>query len=144
MVSKNNPKNLTGYKSIAKRDDSLLAIIRDQFQHRTAIEFGVPKSRIKLFETYDTAANTVQCGLVDAYASVGRAHSGYLGQSNNLELELVVVPNQEKEPAFGCFAFHKTDKELRTSINQALKTYLGSEHHRSMYDGNIWVHKRRS
>jgi polar amino acid transport system substrate-binding protein len=98
-----------GYQSIAERDDCLLAVIRDQFQHRTAVEFGVPQSRIRLFETYDVAANAVSTGLVDAYASVKRAHSGYLAQNENLGLEVVAVPEQEKEPAFGCFGFNKND-----------------------------------
>lgn len=132
LVKKGNPQNLTGYRSLAERDGCVLAVIRDQFQHRTAVEFGVPPSRISLFESYAAAAHAVATGLVDAYASVGRAHSGFLAQVGRSDLELVPVPEQEKEPAFGCFAFNKNDLALREAVNQALRHYLGSPSHRSM------------
>lgn len=132
LVNKDNRKELTGYKSIAQLEKCLLAVIQDQFQHRTAIEFGIPESRIRLFKTYNTAAKAVLDGRVDAYASVGRAHSGYLNQNASLALEVVEVPTSEKEPAFGCFAFNKEDNDFRELINSALLSYLGSTHHRAM------------
>ncbi|MEM7734752.1 MAG: transporter substrate-binding domain-containing protein [Deinococcota bacterium] len=132
LVQQGNPKKLTGYRSIAQLDDALLAVIKDQFQHQTAMEFGIPDTRIKLYKTYEAAAKAVLDGSVDAYASVGRAHSGYLDQHKDLALEVVDVPTLEKPPAFGCFGFHKQDDELREAINQALAAYLGSTQHRAI------------
>ncbi len=135
LVAKGNPMKLTGYASIAQNQHCTLAVIRDQFQHRSAIEYGVPDSRIKLFETYTEAATAVSIGTVDAYASVAQAHKGYLQHNDTLTLDIVVVPSQEKAPAFGCFAFNKADNELRESIDDELSRYLGSAHHRSMMRG---------
>lgn len=132
LVQQGNPKDLTGYRSLAQLDDALLAVIQDQFQHHTAIEFGIPETRIKLFSTYEDAAQAVLNGVVDAYASVSRAHSGYLGQHKDLALEIVNVPTLEKLPAFGCFGFHKQDDELKKAVDQALAAYLGSAQHRAM------------
>ncbi len=132
LVQKDNPKQLTGYKSIAETPDCVLAVLHEQIQHLTALECGVLDTQIRLFDTYEQAANAVLGGQVDAYASVARAHFGYLAQHGISELEIVAVPFDEKEPAFGCFAFSKSDDEFRASINEALVAYLGSDHHRSM------------
>lgn len=132
LVRKDNPKQLTGYKSAAQTSGYMLAVIRDQFQHRSAVEFGVPDERVLIFETYADAAQAVLNGRADAYASVGRAHAGFLAQNGDLELEVVTVPSEEKEPAFGAFAFNKSDDAFRRRVNQALLEYLGSNEHRSM------------
>ena len=71
-------------------------------------------------------------GRADAYASVSQAHSGFLRQNSSLELEVVAVPAEEKEPAFGAFAFNKRDDDFRRAIDRALLEYLGSADHRSM------------
>jgi polar amino acid transport system substrate-binding protein len=51
LVPEGNPKALSGYRSAAQMPECRLAVIRDQFQHRSAIEFGVPKDRILIYET---------------------------------------------------------------------------------------------
>lgn len=135
LVRKENPKHLTGYSSISRDDSCVLGVIRDQVQHDTAIELGVPEQRIKLFETYEAAASAVKDGLVDAYASVGRAHSGFMQQQKELQLEIVVIPSKEKQPASGSFAFNKSDVGLINAVNKALQSYLGSKEHRSMMEG---------
>jgi len=98
-------------------------------------DFGVPDRRILIFETYAGAAQAVLDGRADAYASVARAHSGFLAQNSGLPLEVVPVAADEKAPAFGCFAFDKRDNELRRTVDAALLRYLGSDDHRSMMKG---------
>lgn len=132
LVRKDDPKQLTGYKSVAQASGCVLAVIRDQLQHRSAIEFGVPKERILIFETYTDAAQALLDGRADAYASVARAHTGFTAQNSDLELEVVTVPSEEKEPAFGSFAFNKSDNEFRQAFDGALSEYLGSSEHRSL------------
>lgn len=132
LVQKGNPLQLNGYRSAAKADGCILAVIRDQFQHRSAVEFGVPDNRILIFETYADAALAVVEGRADAYASVARAHGGYLEQNPDLPLEIVTVGRDEKEPAFGSFAFSKSDTAFRQAIDEALQSYLGSPEHRAM------------
>jgi polar amino acid transport system substrate-binding protein len=131
LVAKGNPRRLDGYVSVAK-SACRLAVIRDQFQHRSAVEFGVPDDRIVIFETYPEAAKAVENGTVDAYASVARAHSGFLVQHPKFAAELVTVPASEKPPAFGCFGFALTDDELRQSVDVVLDAYIGSPEHRAM------------
>ena len=132
LVPSGNPKGLLGYQSIAESQYCTIAVIRDQFQHRSAIEFGVSEDRVRIFETYTAAANSVLNGQADAYASVGRAHTGYLDLNSDLDLEVVTVPTSEKKPAFGSFGFSLSDNELRTEVDGALGEYLGSDQHRSM------------
>lgn len=87
---------------------------------------------MNIFETYTEAANSVLHGESDAYASVGRAHTGYLNINADLELDVVTVPSSEKEPAFGSFGFSLSNDELRNKVDDALASFLGSDQHRSM------------
>ncbi|GAA2825948.1 amino acid ABC transporter substrate-binding protein (PAAT family) [Aminobacter aminovorans] len=132
LVRKHNPKCLAGYLSIAGDNSVRLAVIRDQFQHRSAVDFGVPDHRISIFESYAQAAEAVINGAVDAYASVGRAHTGFVEQHPQAELDLVIVPREEKPPAFGSFAFAREDNQLRCAVDDALAVFLGSDKHRAM------------
>lgn len=132
LVKKGNPRGLTGYSAVADLNDARLAVIRDQFQHRSAIEFGIAEERIAIFETYAEAAMAVREGIVDAYASVGRAHSGFIEQHHDWALELVVVPKEEKPAAFGSFAFNLSDTVLLKEVDKFLNEFLGSKAHRKM------------
>ena len=132
LVRGGNPKRLTGYAAVVQASDCRLAVIRDQIQHQSARDFGVPEHRILVCETYDDAAQAVLVGRADAYASVARAHSGFLQRNPALALEVVSVPRAEKEAAFGAFAFNKSDDELRTAVDGALRLYLGTDQHRAM------------
>lgn len=135
LVAANNPLRLTGYESVAASGTCRLAVIRDQFQHRSAVDFGVPEDCIMVFETYTEACHAVRDGQADAYASVARAHTGFLEQQAELDLDVVVVPASEKQPAFGSFAFSKQDVELRHRVDAVLADYLGSAAHHQMMAG---------
>lgn len=132
LVRQGNPSRLSGYRSLATNARARLAVIRDQFQHRSAVAFGVSADRIAVFETYTDAAKAVRDGQVDAYASVGRAHSGFMEQNRDWPLELVSVPTAEKPPAFGSFAFSLNDRKLRQDVDAVLASFLGTEAHRQM------------
>lgn len=132
LVREGNPLKLTGYRSAADSDGCLLAVVRDQVQHRSAVERGMPDDRIRVFDTYADAAQAVLDGRAHAYASVARAHSGFLESEEGQGLEAVTVEANEKELAFGAFAFNKSDTELLQAIDDALAAYLGSHDHRAM------------
>jgi len=132
LVPAGNPKELVGYKSISKHKNCTLAVIRDQFQHRSAVEFGVPESHLRIYETYNDAANAVLEGNADTYASVGRAHTGYIDLHNESRLEVITVPSSEKEPEFGSFAFNKQDNDFRNEVDAVIRSYYGTDFHRTM------------
>lgn len=132
LVQKGNPLDLTGYRSAAKNSHCRIAVIRDQFQHRSAVDFGTPDDRILIFETYTDAAQAVRDGRADAYASVARAHTGFLAQNPDYDCDVVAIPADEKQPAFGCFAFALEDTAFRQRVDDVLCTYLGSSSHRMM------------
>ena len=132
LVSGGNPLKLAGYKSIAHNPLARLAVIRDQFQHRSAIAFGVGEDRIAIFETYAEAAQAVRDGKVDAYASVGRAHTGFIARNPDWSLEMVPVPSFEKPPAFGSFAIGLNDLRFLQDVDSILSTFLGTKAHREM------------
>ncbi len=135
LVKKGNPLQIAGYRSIAGNPDCIVAIVRDQFQHRTAVEFAVPGNRIAIFDTYAEAAVAVRDGCADAYASVARAHSGFMAQNPSWALEVVAIPLSEKAPAFGSFAFGPSDIELIDAVDEVLARYLGSPAHRETMSG---------
>lgn len=132
LVAKGNPLALEGYRSIERNADCVLAVVRDQFQHRSAVEFGIPADQILVFETYGEAADAVQDGRAGTYASVARAHSGFVNRNPDLPLEVVTIPLSEKLPAFGSFAFAKDDDAFRLAVDDVLVRYLGSTAHREM------------
>ncbi len=135
LVQKGNPLGLGGYRSAAAHSDCILAVIRDQVQHRSAITFGMPQDRILIFETYADAADAVVQGHAGAYASVARAHHGFLNQHRELELDVSTVQAFERPPSFGSFAFAKGDQAFRHSVNAVLQSYIGSAAHRRMMAG---------
>lgn len=132
LVRRGNPLDLTGYASAAEHDQCTVAVIRDQFQHRSALAFGMPDARVTIFETYIAAAEAVRDGTVDAYASVGRAHTGFLKQNSGFDCDVVTVPTAEKPPAFGSFGFALKDVHLRRSVNAILDDFIGSPDHRTL------------
>lgn len=132
LVRDGNPLGLTGYRSLASSSHARLAVIRDQFQHRSAVEFGVSDQQIAVFETYTEAAKAVRNGVVDAYASVGRAHSGFIEQNTDWKLDLVLVSAEEKPPAFGSFAVSLDDTGFLNDVDAVLSKFLGSDAHRQM------------
>ena len=132
LVAKGNPLGLDGYRSLAKSRNAKLAVIRDQIQHRTAVELGVDENRISVFGTYTEAAKAVQDGTVGAYASVGRAHSGFIERHPHSFLDLVLVPTEEKPAAFGSFAFALSDTNLRQDVDAVLIDFIGTKDHRQL------------
>ena len=132
LVARGNPLGLTGYRSIARMQTCMLAVIRDQIQHRTAATFGIPPERILVFETYREAAEAVLTGQAAVYASVARAHGAFIAQGGDRPFEVVRVATDEQEPAFGCFGFERSNDAFRKVIDEALTTYLGSGEHRAM------------
>ena len=132
LVREGNPLNLTGYRSIADINVVRLAVIRDQFQHRSAVGFGVTNRQIVVFETYTEAANAVRDGKADAYASVGRAHGGFIEQNPDWGLDLILIPAREKPPAFGSFAISSNDTTFLNDVDTVLSGFLGTEAHREM------------
>lgn len=123
---------ISGYRSIARSADLRLAVIRDQVQHQTALEAGIPPTRIQVFEAYEAAAQAVGAGHVSAYASVAPAHVGYLRQSRLPGLAVVDVPIGEKPPAFGCFGFASGAADLRDRVDHVLEAFIGSITHRQL------------
>lgn len=132
LVRKQNPSDLNGYATVAKDPGCVLAVVRDQLQHRSAVAFDVPEDRIRIFETYAQAAQAVRDGEADAYASVALAHNGFILRHPDWQVASVTVPTSEKRPAFGAFAFALGDEDFRDSVDQVLGRYLGSTEHRRM------------
>lgn len=131
-MKQGNPLGLSGYGSVARHDKAVLAVIRDQFQHRSAIDFGVSDKRSRSFGTCIGAAGAVQNGAAGACARVGHAHTGFLASTPDRKLETVEVPYAKRSPAFGSFALAPSDVALRARVDDMRAEYLGSESHRNL------------
>lgn len=132
LVRAEDAQCLAGYRSLAVSSDLKLAVIRDQVQHVTALELGVTPDQFCVFETYADAARAVLDGTVSAFASVARAHQGFLQTSSVDGLAVVSVPLHERPPAFGCFAFALSANDLRNRVDQVLNTFIGDAEHRQL------------
>ncbi|MFQ6547696.1 transporter substrate-binding domain-containing protein [Aestuariibius sp. 2305UL40-4] len=132
LIRSADTNRFNGYRSLAGLDALKLAVIRDQFQHQNALDMGVPPDRILVFATYLEAADAVRAGQVDAYASVARAHEGYLERTPNAHMTSIVIPSSEKPAAFGCFGFDKANPDLRDAVDGVLNTLIGSKAHRQL------------
>lgn len=131
LVAKGNPHGLTGYRSAADKGIRV-AVIRDQVQHRAARDLGVSDDRLLIFDTYEQAADAVATRKADAYASVARAHAGYLAQHPQLALDIVTVPASEKPAARGSFGFSRDYATLCRSVDIILERFIGTPEHRLM------------
>jgi polar amino acid transport system substrate-binding protein len=131
LVAKGNPHRLTGYRSAAEKRVRVAAI-RDQVQHRAAQDFGVASDLLQTFDTYEQAAEAVASGKADAYASVARAHIGFLDRHPELQLDVLTVPAAERPPARGSFGFALVDTELCDAVDAILDRFIGSPEHRAM------------
>lgn len=132
LVRAEDAQSLAGYRSLAIARDLKLAVIREQVQHKTALEIGVSPGQFRVFETYADAAQAVQDGTVSAFASVARAHQGFLQKSKSSDLIVVDVPFRERAPSFGCFAFALSATDLRDRIDHILSAFTGGLAHRRM------------
>lgn len=132
LVRAGNPMGLSGYDSVRRNVGAVLAVVRGQVQHDTALGAGIPAERTRVFDTYPEAAQAVREGRVDAYASVHRAHDGYIVRHPHCGLDAVAVAPSDASPAFGAFAFAPADHALRTRVDDVLTQYLGSRDHRRM------------
>lgn len=130
LVPRGNPAGISGYASLAHRR-LRVAVIRDQVQHHSVAASGLAADSILVFDTYETAARAVLAGEADAYASVARAHIGYLALNSDLDLDVVTISPDEKAPAKGAFGFPRDDEALREAVDQVLATHIGTPHHRS-------------
>jgi polar amino acid transport system substrate-binding protein len=135
LVRRANPLALAGYRAVAGGGQARLGVVRNQVQHGTALGLGISAHQIEIFETYEAAARAVLTGVIDASASVARAHAAYIGLNPGLDLELVPVPVAERPPTYGAFAFALENDALRQSVDEALAAFLGSPEHRAMMAG---------
>lgn len=135
LVVKDNPNGLTGYRSLASDPSAVLAVISGQMQHETALQNGVPPERIEIFATQAEAAEAVATGAAHAYASVTMAHRGYVGLRTDAPLDVIDVPDSERQPSAGAFAVAKGNVALRKRVDECLDDLLGSAWHRGMMAG---------
>lgn len=130
LVRAADAERIAGYRSFATAGDLKLAVIQEQIQHVTALELGVTPGQFRVFETYTDAAQAVQDGTVNAFASVAQAHQGFLQRRAARGLAVVNVPLRERAPAFGCFAFARAATDLRYRVDHVLNTFIGGTEHR--------------
>ena len=131
LVRRGNPHGVTGYASLAARN-LRVAVIRDQIQHNAVAASVLAADNVLILDTYEMAAAAVVAGEADAYASVARAHVGYLALHPDLDLDVVTVPTAEKPPAIGAFAFSPDDDALRQAVDAVLAAFIGTSQHRMM------------
>jgi len=131
LVRRGNPEGISSYAALSGRD-LRIAVIRDQIQHHAVAASGLAHDNVLVFDTYEAAAEAVATGKADAYASVARAHIGYLALHPGLDLDVVTVAAAEKPPAKGAFGFALGDTALRDAVDDVLAAFIGTPQHRAV------------
>ena len=131
VVRRGDAARYTSYEAVASAPNAILAVVRNQVQHQTALRAGIPRERIAVFPDQDTAASAVRQGRTDAFASTAIGNWAYVQRANDPALT-AVANRQSASPVSllrGAFAFAKHAHDLRAVINEALGRYLGSDEH---------------
>ena len=130
LVPAKNLLGLSGYRSVAATG-ARLGVLRHQIQHDRALANGVSPECLVVGEDYEAMAALVARGDVDAYASVLRAHEGFLIRTGDQRLMASPVPVTEAPATTGAFAVRQGDSERLAATNAVLLEHIGSAAHRA-------------
>jgi polar amino acid transport system substrate-binding protein len=130
LVQKGNPKVLTSYAAVARREDARLGIIHGQVQFDSAKASGVSDAQIIRFKEQPDALAALRSGTIDAYASTAVGNRVLASGISNSGLEAVAHENNGSFPV-GAFSFNKRNHRLVQLVNERLQVYLGSVEHRA-------------
>lgn len=134
LIKAGNPKALTSYASLAKRDDARLGIIAGQVQHDSARASGVSDDQITIFEHQADAIEAVRSGAIDAYASTALGNRILADRIGGSVLDAVEhapgTNGAQRNLPLGAFSFSKKNSALLNAVNEQLRLYLGSPDHR--------------
>ncbi|MGB1287743.1 MAG: transporter substrate-binding domain-containing protein [Aggregatilineales bacterium] len=133
IVRNDSAATLNSYHAVAQDNTARIAIIRNQVQHQSALDAGIPPERITIFETQHDVIAALLAGEVDAYPATAMGHRTFLKKEAHPELtvvDLVDADGKSLEPAFAGYSFAKDSNDLVVAFNQALGAYIGTpEHH---------------
>lgn len=129
VVLQGNPKQLTGYETVALRSDAKLGLIPGQIQFSKAKLGGVNDSQIIMFKNQDELIAALLSGNIDAFAATAVGNNAIV--KTNPELQSVPFDISEgNDLPVGAFSFNKNNHELLQAVNDHLEKYLGSADHR--------------
>ncbi len=128
VVRGGNPKALSRYESVAARGDAILGIVAGTVQRNTAMNAGVPDSRIVAFKRQSDAVAALLAGEIDAYAATTVGNREIVSAHKDLEAVAHEATGHGNAPV-GAFSFNKENATLLDAVNRQLRQYLGSADH---------------
>jgi polar amino acid transport system substrate-binding protein len=129
VVVAGNPKGLDSYSAVARLGDARVGVMPGTVQRLSALEAGVPESRIFQFANQDQAIEALLAGHIDAYAATTLGNRAIAGRIGHDRVAAVSHAVGESAP-LGSFSFRKGNSSLRNAVNAELRAYLGSADHR--------------
>ncbi len=129
VVAAGNPKRLDSYVAVARSADARVGVMPGTVQQASAIEAGVPESRILSFARQDQAIEALLAGRIDAYAATALGNRAVADRVGHNRVDAVSLAVGESAP-LGAFSFNKNNTALRDAVNAELRRYLGSADHR--------------
>jgi polar amino acid transport system substrate-binding protein len=118
IVRKGNPKGITSYADIAKKQDVIFGATRGSITAQRADAAGVPKDRQLLFQDNASTMSALQSGRVDVMVSTSGAAIALLSDPTVRDLERVTAFKGHVENGHEVFgnvglAFRAEDTDLR-------------------------------
>jgi polar amino acid transport system substrate-binding protein len=137
IVRRADTARYTSYEAIAADGQAVLAVVRGQVQHRTALDAGIPHERIVEFPDQGAAAAAVGDGRVDASASTAAGNRAYVQRASDAALAVVAdrSPARRDRLPRGAFAFAPDAAGLAAAVDDELRRFLGTSEHLRLVAG---------
>ena len=135
LVRAGDVSTILGYEALVENRALRLVVVAGQVQEHSALKAGLTSDRILRVVSPEQAVEAVVSGQADAYASVARAHRGFLQREPDPTLAVVDLDAAKgPSPAVGAYGFAKRDGAFRDVFDIALNGFLGSPDHRGIMD----------
>jgi polar amino acid transport system substrate-binding protein len=134
LVAKDNPKQIHSYAQAVAQSDTRIAVLSGAVEEELLREIGFAEPQLLIVPDAQTGRVAVETGLADGLA-LSSPTIQWMALQNQLGRTEMAQPFEQPEQAqqqrlgYGAFAFRKSDAQLLSAWNNALKTLIGSSEH---------------
>lgn len=137
LVRKGNPHRLHSHADAVDNPAVRLAVLSGSVEERQLLRIQLPPGQLVRVPDARAGLALLTAGQVDGLALTTPTLRWILAQADAGDFELAnpfahSTPSEASPPGWGAFAFRKEDRILRSAWDSELKTFVGSEEHRSL------------
>lgn len=137
-VKPGNPKKIATYIEVAANKDVRIGILAGSIAIKEALDAGVQQAQISTFPDMPGLIAALRADRVDTIVGTSLTWGDVikkLGEGNGLEaLEPFTEVAGKSVVSHGAFGFRKEDADLRDTVNEALKPFIGTAEHLALVE----------